>query len=88
MVANITIGMGRKKGRLNSVEVSKLVKEAYEETDMQTLRVQLDSTGIGNYEWLDLLLDREFNSFVFEYSKENPITHDRLFSACHEAITN
>lgn len=86
LVANITIGMGRKSGRLNSAEVAELVKEAYEESDVQALRVQLDSTGIGNFEWLDLMLDRDSYSIPFDYSKDDPLLHTQLFAACLSEI--
>ena len=87
-VVNITIGMGRKRGRLSSVEASKLVQEAYQANDIQTLKVQMDSNGLTNYEWLDLMLDREFYSFEVKYTKDDPITHEKLFASCYEAMMN
>lgn len=87
-VINITIGMGRKRGRLSSVEASKLVQEAYQASDIQTLKVQMDSNGLTNYEWLDLMLDREFYSFEVKYTKDDPITHEKLFASCYEAMMN
>lgn len=86
VVANISIGMGRKKGRLNTNEVYELVKEAYEESDVQALKVQLDSTGIGTYEWLDLMLDRASYAIRLEYTNGDPILHHHLFNACLEKI--
>lgn len=86
LVANITIGMGRKKGRLNSAAASELIRAAYSENDTHSLKVHIDPDGSTNFEWVDLMLDREVVSISLEYSKDNPITHTRLFTACHEAI--
>ena len=86
LMANITIGMGRKKGRLNSSEVSQLVRDAYAESDIHSLKVQVAPDGSANYEWLDLMLDREFYSFSIEFTKDNPITHTKLFTTCHDAV--
>ena len=85
-IANITLGMGRKKGKLNSREIRALLEEAYNEGDVRTLKVQVDSVGAGVYEWIDLMLDRETCFVNVEYSREAPITHAQLFDACLEKI--
>ena len=84
LVANISIGMGRKRGNLNSHEVYELIEEAYNESDIQTLKVQYDSCGIGTYEWLDLMLDRESYNITFDYTPQSPLEHNQLFDACLE----
>ena len=84
-LVQIEIGTGRKRNsRLKPDEISDLVREAYADNDVQKLKVNMAKDAHSEFGWVDLLEDRDGITVKMEYSKDDPITHDRLFSACSE----
>lgn len=82
----ITLGFGHSKGLLKSDETTQLVREAYEFVGTQKLEVALSESEDGKIETVDLLDDKEKITFKIEYSRENAITHERLFTECMRRI--
>lgn len=78
----ISIGMGRRKGLLNSHETRNLILEAYEASDVNKLRVQMSNDVDKGFEWFDLLENREQLKCIVQYDRDDPITHEKLFTAC------
>lgn len=79
IVIKIDIGMGRSKGFLSSSDTAELIKEAYVDESVTKLVVSYtdsDDTGINT---IDLLNDRVFFVISLPYSREKPITHERIF---------
>ncbi len=90
---NITIGCGRsRRERLNSEKSASIIKDAFNYSGTTKLKVSISKS---NSEALDLD-DLEFETIdllntvcrynvSIEYSRDNNITHDRLFTACKAA---
>lgn len=77
------LGFGHQKhGMLNSREVSALVHEAYNFPGTQNLCVRTAENEDTPFETINLLDDRACYKINVEYSRNNPITHDRLFRMC------
>lgn len=86
-LVQIDISTGRKRNsRLKPDEISELVREAYEDNDVQKLRVNMAKDAQSEFGWVDLLEDRDGITVKMEYSKDDPISHDRLFGACFERL--
>jgi hypothetical protein len=79
----ISIGFGRKSGYLNADEASELIKEAYA-AGAQKLEVRMADNEDVEIHTIDLLDDIESYTFEMEYSRQNPITHKRLFISLKE----
>lgn len=78
----IEISTGRKRNsRLKAAEISELVREAYTDNDVQKLRVNMAKDAHSEFGWVDLMEDRDGITVKMEYSKDDPISHDRLFEA-------
>ena len=78
----IEISTGRKRNsRLKAAEISELVREAYADNDVQKLRVNMAKDAHSEFGWVDLMEDRDGITVKMEYSKDDPISHDRLFGA-------
>ncbi len=81
----IEISTGRKRNsRLKAAEISELVREAYADNDVEKLRVNMAKDAHSEFGWVDLMEDRDGITVKMEYSKDDPISHDRLFEACIE----
>ena len=86
-IITINLGFGRKKGQyLNSADTVKLLKEAYEFPGTDKLVVDIMESEDSKIEKVDLLDDRKKFFVKMEYSRENPITHERLYARCLEEI--
>lgn len=77
------LGFGRQRhGLLNAHEISTLVHEAYNFPGTHNLRVHIAENEDTPFETINLMDDRANYKFKVEYSRNNPITHDRLFRMC------
>lgn len=82
-VVKIELGFGRQKlGRLNPHETTKLIREAYNYTGTTMLKVSTAEDEDVGFETINLLDDRAHFLVPVEYSRNNPITHDRLYRIC------
>jgi len=79
----IEISMGRiQKRNLKAKATADLIREAYTSQCTTHLVARLASSSDAQIETIDLLSDRESVVFSLEYSRSNPITHERLFMSC------
>lgn len=86
-IIEIKLGFGRKKGHfLNSTDTIELLKEVYEFPGTNKLKVDILESEDSKIEKVDLLDDRRKFYIEMEYSRENPITHERLYWRCLEEI--
>lgn len=86
-IITVELGFGRKRGQyLNSTDTVKLLKEAYDFPGTDKLIVDILESDDSKIEKVDLLDDRKKFLFKMEYSRENPITHERLYVRCLEEI--
>lgn len=86
-IVKIELGFGRKKGNcLNSAETVALLKEAYEFTGTDKLVVSVMESEDSKIEKIDLLDDRMKYFLEMQYSRKEPITHERLYARCLEEI--
>lgn len=77
------LGFGRQRhGLLNAHEISNLVHEAYSFPGTHNLRVHIAENEDTPFETINLMDDRASYKFKVEYSRNNPITHERLFRMC------
>ena len=74
------IGFGHKSGNLDSSQSCQLIREAYEYSGTSKLNVSLSDDEDTHVETIDLMDDRANYKVDITYSRENPITHDRLFN--------
>lgn len=72
----------QRRGVLNASEVNALVQEAYQFPGTQNLSVSAAENEDTAFETIDLMDDRSFYKVPLEFSRNNPITHERLFRAC------
>lgn len=88
-IVTINLGFGRKRNVfLNKIDTIELLKEAYAFPGTEKLIATMSESEDGKCESIDLLDDREKILFELPYSRENPITHDRLFSICSKMINS
>lgn len=81
----VQLGFSRQRtGFLQAEETSKLIKEAYNFSGTQTLKVRRSSEKDDDFETIDLLDDRACFKFDLDYSRKFPITHARIFDQCLE----
>ena len=79
----IELGFGHQRGGLlNSNEISTLTKEAYDFSGTHNLSVVMSEEEDTPFETIDLMDDRSSYKLDIEYSRNNPITHERLFRMC------
>lgn len=84
----IELGFGHKRnGFLNSDELISLIREAYEFPGTCNLKVNMAEDDDTYFETVDLMDDRANSKIIIEYSRENPITHARLFKMCLDKIS-
>ena len=83
-IAHIEISMGRRRGMLNSKAAVELISEAYESDAIEQLKVSMSDPDDVGPTLVDLMEDRDSYRVVLEYSRDNPITHQRLFEKCKE----
>lgn len=77
------LGFGRQRhGLLNAHEVSSLVHEAYSFPGTHKLRVRVAENEDTPFETINLMDDRACYKINVEYSRNNPITHERLYRMC------
>lgn len=82
-MVKIELGFGHQRtGRLNSGAVSSLVREAYNFNGTRNLEVRVSDPDDVSFETINLLDDRATYLIDIKFSRDNPITHKRLFKAC------
>lgn len=82
-IVKVELGFGRQKfGRLNPYETTKLIREAYNYSGTHGLKVITAEDEDTAFETINLLDDRDKFLIPVEYSRNNPITHDRLYRMC------
>lgn len=82
-IVKIELGFGRQRqGLLNSAEVNKLIHEAYSFAGTQSLRVSAAEDEDASFDPINLLDDLANYQIPIEFSRRNPITHDRLYRMC------
>jgi hypothetical protein len=82
-IVKIELGFGKqKRGRLDPVETTKLIKEAYAYPGTSGLKVRTAEDEDTAFETINLLDDRDKFLLSVEYSRNNPITHERLYRMC------
>lgn len=83
----LELGVGRKRDRsLRPGEISALIKEAYEFAGTDKLEVRTKGAEDCALETIDLLDDRDKFIVKMAYSRENPITHERLYRECVRCV--
>lgn len=79
----IELGFSRQRSQLlNAESTSQLVHEAYDFNGTQSLKVRMAQREGDPYALINLLKDRKTYEFKIKYSRQFPITHERIFSAC------
>ncbi len=79
----IELGFGHKRNRkLDPHEVTTLVREAYTFSGTYGLIVSKAEDEDTAFETINLLDDRATYKLHVEYSRRNPITHERLYRMC------
>lgn len=82
-IVKLDLGFGRHKtGLLNAHNTTELVQEAYNYTGTSKLILRMAEDEDTAVETIDLMNDRAFFVIRVEYSRSNPITHERLFRMC------
>ena len=82
-IVKVELGFGRQRhGFLNATEVTQLVHEAYNFPGTNHLDVNISDDEDTPFETINLLDDLAKYRLTVEYSRNNPITHDRLFRMC------
>ena len=82
-IIKIDLGFGRKRnGLLNSRETSLLIHEAYNYSGTQNLKVSVAEDEDTAFETINLLDDRASYKVTVEFSRNSPITHERLYRIC------
>lgn len=83
-IVKLELGFGHKNGFLRSDAANELLHEAYDFNGIQKLQVRLSDAEDTTFETIDLLDDRAGYDFELDYTRENPITHIRLYYQCME----
>lgn len=82
-IVKLELGVGRLRGRsLRGADASNLIREAYQFSGTQKLEVHAKFTEDAAFETIDLLDDRNKFTVPMTFSRENPITHSRLYNEC------
>lgn len=82
-VVRVELGFGRQRsGFLNSAETSQLIHEAYRFPGTQNLHVSTSDNEDTPFETINLLDDLANYRIPVEFSRSNPITHERLYRMC------
>lgn len=82
-MVRIELGFGRQRtGRLNAPKTTKLIREAYDYCGTTGLKVSTAQDEDTAFETINLLDDRDKFIIPVEYSRNNPITHERLYRMC------
>ena len=82
-MVRVELGFGRQRtGRLNAPETTKLIREAYDYCGTTGLKVSTAQDEDTAFETINLLDDRDKFIIPVEYSRNNPITHERLYRMC------
>ena len=85
-IVKVDLGFGHERtGLLNATATTDLIKEAYGFSGTQVLKVRQSDPDDVLFETLDLLDDCANYKLDIEYSRDNPITHGRLYYLCEEA---
>lgn len=86
-IVTINLGFGKKRKRfLNKTVAIQLLKEAYYFSGTEKLIASMSESEDGKCVNVDLLDDREKIVFEMQYSRENPITHERIYNECLSKI--
>lgn len=86
-IITINLGFGKKRKRfLNKTVAIQLLKEAYYFSGTEKLIASMSESEDGKCVNVDLLDDREKIVFEMQYSRENPITHERIYNECLSKI--
>lgn len=84
----VELGFGHKRNSfLNPRTTTFLIKEAYSFPGTQNLKVSMTDNEDTYCETIDLMDNRATSKISISYSRENPITHTRLFKLCLEKIS-
>lgn len=82
-IVKIEIGFGKQRhGRLQPNETTKLIREAYGFVGTNNLKVITAPDEDTAFETINLLDDRDHFILPVEFSRNNPITHERLYRMC------
>lgn len=82
-IVKVELGFGHQRhGLLNANEVSPLVHEAYQFPGTRSLCVRASDNEDTPFETINLMDDRARYEIKVEYSRNNPITHERLYRMC------
>lgn len=82
-IVRAELGFGRQRaGRLDSIATTKLIREAYDYPGTSSLKVTTAQDEDTAFEIINLLDDRDKFLIPVEYSRNNPITHERLYRMC------
>ncbi len=82
-IIRFELGFGRqRRGLLNAHEVNALIREAYEFSGTRNLSVRVSENEDTPFETINLMDDRACYKIGVEYSRNNPITHERLYRMC------
>ena len=82
-IVKFELGFGRHRhGLLNSSEISALVREAYQFPGTCRLSVSASENVDAPFETINLMDDRSCYKISVDYSRSNPITHERLYRMC------
>lgn len=82
-IVKIELGFGRQRhGVLNATEISQLVHDAYKFPGTHHLDVSTSENEDSPFETINLLDDLANYRLSVEYTRNNPITHERLFRMC------
>ena len=75
--------MGHKrKKNLNPGPTADIIRQAYYDNSTTFLQARIADSSDTKIETIDLLKDRESVVIFLDYSRDKPITHDRLFAEC------
>lgn len=81
-IVKIELGFGHSSGLLKSDATAELIRDAYASKEIKKLEVTMSDPDDISFETINLLDDRAKYSTILEVSRENPITHSRLYQAC------
>ncbi len=86
-IVKFELGFGKKRKKyLNRDDTIQLLKEAYQFPGTEKLIATVSNSEDAKFEKVDLLDDREKILLSLSYSREEPITHERIFDECYGKI--